>query len=520
YSYDSAGRRIKAVLADGEITYTYDNANQLTEEQRIGSKASYSNSYTYDLAGNRVQKATASETTDYSYDSFNRLLRQTNSSYQGGNKVLISGEVDAADIGKVLVNGIPAVLNKGIFTAKVPLLPGENSVIAQAFDQAGNSSQATLRMNLDTTAEAAYTYDNNGNRIQKSYRGEQTVYNYDYDNQLSRIIYPNGASTQYTYDAGGRRIKEESFSEESLATKQYLYDGSTAIIERDGSGKTTAAYTRGVSIGGGIGGIISRTTQDAQRTAHYYLYDGQGNITHLTDTSGKVIINYDYDAFGSVVYQNGSLENNYQFQTKEYDSNSGLVYFGARYYDPSLGRWLTPDPLGMIDGPNLYLYCNNNPVGWVDPWGLCKEEDSYWEELEYWFNNALNTLDDWSMALTMNPMADGTPLPIDQGLGLIGLGVVKGSRGITTFWQYFTKGSTAKFLSKWFVKGKGLKPPYKLGEPARKALNLPPWNKATAVRPYYPEKVVGPRYPKPKPKWDWPKKGKGREYYDAEKFPD
>ncbi len=65
------------------------------------------------------------------------------------------------------------------------------------------------------------------------------------------------------------------------------------------------------------------------------------------------------------------MENDYQYQTKEYDSQSGLVYFGARYYDPSIGRFTTADPLGMVDGPNQYVYLNNNPIGFIDAWGLC-----------------------------------------------------------------------------------------------------------------------------------------------------
>jgi len=68
------------------------------------------------------------------------------------------------------------------------------------------------------------------------------------------------------------------------------------------------------------------------------------------------------------------------YATKETDS-SGLVYFGARYYDPRIGRWITPDPSGMTDGPNLYAYCNNDPVNWVDLWGLEKEKQ-WWDRLE------------------------------------------------------------------------------------------------------------------------------------------
>jgi len=68
--------------------------------------------------------------------------------------------------------------------------------------------------------------------------------------------------------------------------------------------------------------------------------------------------------------QAGGDTNRYLFSTKELDSRSGLQFFGARYYDPEVGRWITPDPLGFVNGPDVYLYCLNNPINSVDPNGL------------------------------------------------------------------------------------------------------------------------------------------------------
>ncbi|MFH0855434.1 MAG: RHS repeat-associated core domain-containing protein [Candidatus Omnitrophota bacterium] len=79
---------------------------------------------------------------------------------------------------------------------------------------------------------------------------------------------------------------------------------------------------------------------------------------------------YGYDAFGNIVTQSGSSTNDNKFLTKEMDA-SGLIYFGARYYDPRIGRFISADPSGMTDGPNLYVYCKNDPVNAVDLWGLC-----------------------------------------------------------------------------------------------------------------------------------------------------
>lgn len=76
------------------------------------------------------------------------------------------------------------------------------------------------------------------------------------------------------------------------------------------------------------------------------------------------------------------------------------------------------------------------------------------------------------------------------------------------------------FNGRWFAKGNGLEPPYAPGEEARAALNLPKNNKGTAVQPYYPENLVGPRTPKAKPDWGWPNEGNGKEYFDGNAFPD
>ncbi len=95
-------------------------------------------------------------------------------------------------------------------------------------------------------------------------------------------------------------------------------------------------------------------------------------MTNLTGSTGAVTQSYSYNAFGNLIgaSSQGTLPNPRQFLTKEADS-TGLIYFGARYYDPRIGRFITTDPSGMSDGPNVYLYCRNNPVNLMDAWGLC-----------------------------------------------------------------------------------------------------------------------------------------------------
>jgi hypothetical protein len=130
--------------------------------------------------------------------------------------------------------------------------------------------------------------------------------------------------------------------------------------------------------------------------------------------------------------------------------------------------------------------------------------------MDLWYDNDYST----AGKLMMTPLVIG---PVTSSAVRKGVKTV----GKAKYWQYFTKG-WKNFKSKWFTKGVNGKLPYKLGKEAREALNLPKKNRGTAVKPYKPKKIVGPRHPKPQPDWDPPinKQGSGWEYYDGSEFPD
>ncbi|MEW6296042.1 MAG: RHS repeat-associated core domain-containing protein [Candidatus Diapherotrites archaeon] len=126
-------------------------------------------------------------------------------------------------------------------------------------------------------------------------------------------------------------------------------------------------YTWGQGLPGGIGGLLDLN----QGGSHYsYLYDGKGNVTALLDENANVAATYAYGPFGEPRVPSNYLSQPMQFSTKPYDENTGLSYYGYRFYVPALGRWLTRDPLGEEGGINLYGFAENNPINWVDPFGL------------------------------------------------------------------------------------------------------------------------------------------------------
>jgi len=118
--------------------------------------------------------------------------------------------------------------------------------------------------------------------------------------------------------------------------------------------------------------LISRT--DGEGNQEYYLTDGLGSTSDLRDESGDAIADYTYDVFGAIRDQSGSSPNEFTFTGEQVDADSGLYFLRARYYDPATGRFLTQDPLwGSLGNPqtqNRYPYVGNNPVRFVDPYGL------------------------------------------------------------------------------------------------------------------------------------------------------
>jgi len=261
------------------------------------------------------------------------------------------------------------------------------------------------------------SYDGNGNLVAAN--GSHNEYVYDDENQLiqwfnyqlSSISRSTGDKrTDFVYDGLGRlRVRVEYVLACQVSTNgggggdslvgggaqtqsqqdnctwyitnevHYVYDGMRVIQERNGSNTPTCAYTRGTDLSGslegagGIGGLLARTKYVAGSPTSFALYysDGNGNVTSLIDTNQTVLASYRYDPFGNIISKSGSLAdvNVYRFSSKEVHVNSGMYYYGYRFYDPNLQRWINRDPIGEIGGVNLYRLAENDPADLFDPVG-------------------------------------------------------------------------------------------------------------------------------------------------------
>jgi RHS repeat-associated protein len=168
-----------------------------------------------------------------------------------------------------------------------------------------------------------------------------------------------GSGVSFEYDPFGRRIYKSSSSSTSI----YAYDGDNLIDETSSSGAATARYATGLNIDEPLAVLEGSTTD-------YYQADGLGSITSLSNSSGANAQTYVYDSFGNLTASTGSFTNRYRYTGREFDAETGLYYYRARYYDSQSGRFVSEDPIKFAGGNNFYRYTKNGPATLADPRGL------------------------------------------------------------------------------------------------------------------------------------------------------
>jgi RHS repeat-associated protein len=371
YGYDAGSKRISMIDPQSGVTnYAYDTMNRIT---LLTNPQSQQFAFAYDSLSRRTSLTRPNGVnTTYNYDNFSRLLSVL---HQRGGAVIDGATYALDNVGNRtnktnLLNNLAETYTFDPLyqlTQVVQNLSGTATTMeSYAFDKVGNRTASLNNFNyavnnanqLTSTSDAVYTYDDNGNLLSKTDSTGTVNYTWDFENRLTSVQQPTGIAT-FKYDPFGRRIQKSS----SAGTTDYLYDGANIFEEMDVAGSVLARYTQAIGMDEPLAVLRGTNT-------NYYLADGLGSITALTNAAGAVVASYAYGSFGNVVNSTGSLENSLRYTGREWDSETGLYYYRARYYDPSIGRFLTEDPIAFMGGINFYRYAANRPINTTDPSGL------------------------------------------------------------------------------------------------------------------------------------------------------
>ena len=217
----------------------------------------------------------------------------------------------------------------------------------------GRLRNRTVERQQDPAGSQTYTYryDAQGNTLSD---GENT-YLYDCLNRITEVKTKAGDIQKNHYDAEGLR----SQMEENGKLVSFIYADREVIAEEDEAGEHIR-YIRGHE--------LLASDSERARTYYHYACDEMGSITDITDCHGTVLNHYAYDAFGNRTVEEETVENRFGFAGEILDAVTGQYYLRARFYNPVIARFLSEDTY-YGDGLNLYAYCHNNPVGYVDPSG-------------------------------------------------------------------------------------------------------------------------------------------------------
>ena len=407
YEYTPEGLLKCAISAGMRYAYEYDEMGRMTRKSASGRTLL---ALEYDKNGNKVRQIDVTgKLTGFDYDPMGQLTRLTD---------------DGQELAAYTYNpdGTPRAVAHGPIRQEY------------AYDLDKNLTGLTVRSGEALLSHASYAYDGNGNRIRKQALDGTTLYQYDALNQLQRVDYPayseelfydragnrarrlvggeeelyqydprnrlmaltRGGVTapfqydnagnllqddkaRYSYDAFNRTVKVETF-DGNVQVNRYDAEGLRHEMEENGrlvrfifhKGEAVAEQEENSNVIRLIRGseLIARSSDsESARTYYHYASDEMGSTTHIVDESGNVQNRYAYDAWGKIEVKEEAVPNRFTYYGQQIDPITQQYYLRARFYNPVIGRFTQEDTY-RGDGLNLYAYCANNPVYYVDPSGL------------------------------------------------------------------------------------------------------------------------------------------------------
>ena len=369
YRYDANGNRSTLTYPDGAVvTYTYDLSDRL---MTVTDWASRVTTYAYDAADRQIglQYPNSTQTT-YAYDDAGRLLNILHTSSVSGTIAVFTYTMDAVG-NRLTVEHLDGMTNytyDDLYRLTQVGYP-DGEIVSYAYDPMGNRTAMTSTVSgavpytydagdrLLSAGSLTFAWDANGNMTGKG----NATYSFDGLDRLTQVV--SGTTTaRFTYDGDGVRVDKDV----SGVITEYVQDVATnlpmVLVETTGGQNTVYLY-----------GLSLIAQEQPNGSTRYYHADGLGSAGALSTAAGQSTATYTYDAFGALRSQIGGDGNPFTFTGEQVDQQLGLIYLRARYYDPSIARFLTRDVLlgteRRTQTLHRYIYTRNNPQNLVDPSG-------------------------------------------------------------------------------------------------------------------------------------------------------
>ncbi len=373
YTTDADGQRLSSSGPGGAIAYAYDSRGRLSS---LRDDAGGAFAFAYDAGSDRLTGLSRPNGVNDVLSYRENLLTARNALIGGSVRASAAYTLDLLGRRTSLtdLDGSHSFTHDlaGRLTAAAHPVASGLPAEAFAYDQVGNRTSWTgsssgsgsydAGMQLTSDGTFDYAYDAEGRLTQRRNRGTGGVTRYTWSDadRLTSVTAPNGTTSTYRYDAIGRRLEVN----DNGSIRRFVYSGWNLRNEFDGSNALRATY---------VAGLFPDSVYEIVRdgTRYYPLFDGVGSVTTLTDATGATVGRVRYSVFG-VPQSSGVTENAVSFTGHQFDAATGLIYARARYYDPTLGRFLSQDPESAV---NPYIYALDAPLEFTDPTGRADDPE-------------------------------------------------------------------------------------------------------------------------------------------------